>query len=581
MNAESRLESLAGSVSDDAPVDWTPEGVVADDDDARIAALQDVARIAAFSRSLQRTAITADEVRSLEPSRWGELLLLEAVGSGRNGEVWRAWDPRLQREVALKLLRAAAPGASAATEASPLLAEARTLASVRHANVVAVHGLAEHDGRGGVWMEYLHGATLADEIERHGALPVETVRDLARQLAQALAAIHGAGLVHRDVKPANVVLEPGGRVVLADLGLGTRREKAEAEPAALSGTPLFLAPERLAGGPADRATDLYALGVLLWWALAGAPPFASRSLAELEHEAARGPSRRLADVRPDAPIELTSAIEQAMAPDPSRRLASGEALLAALAAEPARRSRSRAPWPAALAAVVAIALVAWALLARDRTPRDTRATIEPQATAAPAAPAVAVEAPYDVGATLVRRNTGGYERLAPGDRVAPGDRLSLEFHASRPAYVYVVSEDERGESYLLYPQPLFDVANPVPADSTVVLPGTMGGRESAWTVTSRGGREHFLVVASVEPVPEIEAALSRMPAARPGRPVAYAAIEPATVERLRGVGGVTALPRDDGPRRVGAVARIATLAGREKGVTGVWVREVTLENPLR
>ena len=188
---------------------------------------------------------------------------------------------------------------------------------------------------------------------------------------------------------------------------------------------------------------------------------------------------------------------------------------------------------------------------------------------------------YDVSATLVRRDRGGDRRLTNGDRVAPGDQLSLEFHASRPVWVYVLDEDERGQSFLLFPQPLFDRANPLPANVPVLLPGTIGGRENGWRVTSRGGREHFLVVASPTPVREIESERDRLPAPRPDRPIAYARVPEAAMERLRGVGGVAPLAAPATPRRAGTLERFASLAGREVGVRGVWVRQITLENPLR
>jgi hypothetical protein len=188
---------------------------------------------------------------------------------------------------------------------------------------------------------------------------------------------------------------------------------------------------------------------------------------------------------------------------------------------------------------------------------------------------------FNVEAALVSRSGGAYRRLAAGDRVSPGDWLSLEFRASKPMWVYVLNEDERGETFLLFPQPLFDLANPINSDSTMVLPGPVGGQENAWRVTSRGGREHFLVVASPEPVPDIEAELQRLPDVKPGRPIQYAAIPPATVERLRGVGGVAALPEEAAPRRAGAFERFQALAGRETVTQGVWVRKITLENPLR
>ncbi|HEV2104911.1 MAG TPA: serine/threonine-protein kinase, partial [Candidatus Eisenbacteria bacterium] len=269
---QDRLDALAGSVSDGRAVDWNGEASAADAlAQPSVLALRDVARIAEFNRDLQRSPGSGPDGRApappLEPGRWGELVLLEAVGGGASGEVWRAWDPRLQREVALKFLQATGAGET-------LLDEARALARVRHASVVAVHGIDTRDGRTGMWMEFLRGGTLAAEIERRGALPPAEVAHVGAALAAALAEVHRAGLVHRDLKPANVVLEPGGRVVLTDFGLGQRRDLPEASPR-ISGTPLFMSPERLDGEPATPRSDLYALGVTLRFALTGRAPFAA------------------------------------------------------------------------------------------------------------------------------------------------------------------------------------------------------------------------------------------------------------------------------------------------------------------
>jgi hypothetical protein len=174
-------------------------------------------------------------------------------------------------------------------------------------------------------------------------------------------------------------------------------------------------------------------------------------------------------------------------------------------------------------------------------------------------------------------------RLQSGDRVRPGDAVSLEFRATEPAYVYVLDADEHGETYLLFPQPMFDRANPLPADSTIVLPGTRSGRESAWTVTSRGGREHLLVVASPTPLEELERELAALPAPEPGKPVSYARVQGGTMDRLRGIGGVSDAPATEtrapahGPS--GVFDKIRTLAEEERDVRGPWVRKVVLENP--
>jgi serine/threonine protein kinase len=594
MTADERddLDALAGSVSDNAPVDWdgAESGAGSPAEHASIRAMREVARIAEFNRELQRSAeAEAREPNAAggaagEPQRWGDLLLLEPTGSGTSGEVWRAWEPRLQREVALKLLSRRAPDPAAPdADSRALLEEARALARVRHPNVVTVFGAGENEGRPGLWMEFLRGETLEKSIERRGALPPAEVARIGRDLASALAAVHAAGLVHRDLKPANVVLEPDGRVVLTDFGLGQRRFLPDPERVRIPGTPMFMSPERLDGQAATPRSDLYALGATLWSALAGKHPFTARTLAELQAETKSGPAATLRSARPDAPATLVQAIERAMSPDPQRRFASAEQMAAALdplaagAARPAKGSLRPSTLALAAALLAASALVAL-------TPRFLSRHSSAPPSPAPGAPSSTTSgeaAPYDVEATLVSRTNGAYRRLAPGDRVAPGDRLSLEFRSTRPAWVYVMNEDERGESYLLFPQPLFDRSNPVRPDSLVVLPGTIGGRENAWTVTSRGGREHFLVVASPRPVPEIEAELARLPAAKPGRPIEYAAIAPPTLERLRGVGGVSALPPDMPAKRSGAFERFEELAGRETGVRGVWVRQLTLENPLR
>ncbi len=568
------LDGLLDSVSEGRDVDWTKTGA-GEEDQPRVAALREVARIADFNRALQRPpgASPAGE------RRWGPLLLLELLGTGATGEVWRAWDPQLEREIALKLLQSGTSGPLAG-DLSPLLDEGRALARVRHPNVVALHGIETHEGRTGLRMEFVRGATLEQRIAERGALAPDEAARMGVELARALAAVHAAGLVHRDVKPANVVIETGGRLVLTDFGLGQRRFLAANDAARVTGTPLFMPPERLRGEIATERGDLYGAGVTLWCALAGRHPFVAGTLAELRQATEAGPRPGLRELRPELPPALLAIVERAMAPRAEDRFASAaelaDALERCLARTPDAAPRTRAGRPGlalALAAMLGMAAIgAWWFT----RPRPVAVT-SPPATAAPD-PA---QAPYAVEAALVRHDRDGVRRLANGDRVRPGDRLSLQFHATRPAYVYVLNEDERGESFLLFPQPVFDQANPLPATSTLTLPGTIGGAENAWTVTSRGGREHFLVVASPEPVAELEAQLARLPAARPGRPVEYAAVPPAAVERLRGVGGVAPVPVDDTPHRAGTFDRFRALADRESGVRGTWVRQITLENPLR
>lgn len=561
---EPELEALLDSVANHGRVDWediearanTPE------DRSRIRELRDVARLADFHRSLRRGAAPAGR---REVEAWGDLLLLEPVGSGTSGDVFRAWDPTLQREVALKLLR----GPEGENES--WLEEARALARVREPHVLTVHGAAVHEGRAGLWMEFLRGPTLEETIETRGPLSPAEVTRIGAQLARALSAVHAAGALHRDLKPGNVVLEADGRAVLTDFGLG-RRSSLEWDARPFSGTPLFMSPQRLAGAPAKATDDLYALGITLRWVLTGAPPFSAASIKELRAAVAAGPVRRLRDERPDAPAALVAAIDRAMHVDSSVRYQEASALAAALEAVGARRARvlpgtTRLRLAAVMALVAVVAWLAWSRMG---------------ARPSPPTPEALASAPFDIHAAFLLRGPDGDRRLESGDRVAPGDRVSLEIRASRPVWVYVLDADERGECYLLFPQPLFDHRNPLPRDSSILLPGGSIGREVAWTVTSRGGREHLLVVASPEPVAELESELSRLRAPVPGRPIAYAPVAEGTVARLRGMGGVYEAPRAASPSGpTETFERIRLLAGADRGVRGTWVRQVVLENPLR
>jgi serine/threonine-protein kinase len=190
--------------------------------------------------------------------RWGHLQQLQAAGEGGFGAVYRAYDPTLDRIVALKLRHAAA--ATVLPSGVDFVAEARRLARVRHPHVLAVHGASYHDGRAGLWTDWIEGETLSARIDRGGALCGDELLRVLQELAAALAAVHQAGLVHGDVKASNVMLDLHGRVVLMDFGAGF--ESSDEGNAVGAGTPRYLAPEVAAGKPATLAVDLYAYGVL-------------------------------------------------------------------------------------------------------------------------------------------------------------------------------------------------------------------------------------------------------------------------------------------------------------------------------
>jgi serine/threonine-protein kinase len=262
--------------------------------------------------------------------QWGPLVVLDKIGRGAFGDVYRAWDPRLDREVALKLLR------QDTTErfGSPVIDEGRLLARVRHPNVVTVYGAERSGGRAGIWMEYLRGHTLAREVNERGPLAPAAAAHAAIQVAHALEAVHAAGLVHRDVKAHNVMRDDTGRLVLGDFGTGLalNNEGESAPDSQLAGTPLYLAPEVLEGRPASIASDLYGLGVLLYFLVSGRHPIEGRSLEEIRAAHRSAASTPLATVAPGLSREFIAIVEHLLDFAPERRFSSARDAATALQA---------------------------------------------------------------------------------------------------------------------------------------------------------------------------------------------------------------------------------------------------------
>ncbi len=206
-------------------------------------------------------------------------MLFESVGAGAFGTVYRAWDTKVDREVALKLVSAGA------TNRSPL-SEARNLARIRHPNIVTVYGAEQDSEQVGIWMEFIQGETLAAMVRDRGPMSAREVVGIGVDLCRALSALQGASLLHRDIKAHNVMREVGGRIVLMDFS-GAWTSDAGETPANLSGTPLYMAPELFENRPPTVASDIYSLGVLLFYLLAGRLPVEGASLAELKDAHAR------------------------------------------------------------------------------------------------------------------------------------------------------------------------------------------------------------------------------------------------------------------------------------------------------
>jgi serine/threonine protein kinase len=259
----------------------------------------------------------------------GRYRLGERIGHGGMGEVFVAHDLRLDREVALKLLRSELTGQDGMRER--VVAEARLAARLTHPHVVGVLDTGEQDGRPFVVMERLSGRTLHDELADR-PLPAERVRDVGLQVLRALAAAHELGIVHRDVKPGNILDAGVGTWKVADFGIAkwVHADDTLTGTGELLGSPSYLAPERIDGQQAGPASDLYAVGVLLYEALTGRKPFEGDdpfTLAAAIRESRYEPPTA---IDPSVDPEIAAVIERAMRRDPAERYESAEAMASAL-----------------------------------------------------------------------------------------------------------------------------------------------------------------------------------------------------------------------------------------------------------
>jgi serine/threonine protein kinase len=262
----------------------------------------------------------------------GRYRLGAVLGRGGMSEVRHGWDLKLERDVAVKLLH---PGLAQHPDARRRFEfEARTAAVINHPNVVRVLDVAEHDGQPLIVLEYVVGRSLADELVK-GAMPADRVRHLARDILAGLSEAHRLRVVHRDVKPSNILLDALGRAKLADFGIAKVAENVDlTETGEMLGTLRYMAPERLTGGKATEATDIYGVGIVLHEALTGRPPYGQRPPASLSYAIVETALPALADVRADVDRRLADAIDRALRKDPAQRFASAADMTAALGATP-------------------------------------------------------------------------------------------------------------------------------------------------------------------------------------------------------------------------------------------------------
>jgi tRNA A-37 threonylcarbamoyl transferase component Bud32 len=271
------------------------------------------------------------------------------VDRGGVADVYRAWDRRLARPVALKMLRRELAGDRRFP--ARFRREARAAAALTHPGIAAVYDSGTHDGLPYIAMEYVEGRTLAEVLAEEGPLSAERVAEVGIAIAEALACAHAAGIVHRDLKPGNVMITDTGEVKVVDFGIAWAANwtPIDGEPP-VQGTPEYLSPEQARGEDLDGRSDLYSLGVVLYELLTGRPPFLGEAAVAVAYRHLEEPPVPPRDRRPEIPSALSAIVTRALAKPREDRYPNAEAFRGDLVRLLRREPVSTAPLPRAEAA---------------------------------------------------------------------------------------------------------------------------------------------------------------------------------------------------------------------------------------
>jgi hypothetical protein len=268
-------------------------------------------------------------IDNLVGTQLGKYEIQAEIGRGGMGLVYQGYDHLLDRQVAIKVLAPHLVWEPGFVER--FLREARSAARLKHASIVTIFDVGQQDNRYYIVMEYLEGLTLADLIRQRGALPLDEIASITRQVAGALDYAHHYGLVHRDVKPGNVVIDPSGRATLTDFGVARAGQETRlTTTGALIGTPQYMSPEQAQGDEVGHEADIYSLGVVVYEMLAGRTPFDATTPHAVLHQLIYDPPPSLSTVRPDLPSQLDSVLDTALAKQPTARYQSAGAFATAL-----------------------------------------------------------------------------------------------------------------------------------------------------------------------------------------------------------------------------------------------------------
>jgi serine/threonine protein kinase len=312
------------------------------------------AEAGAFDSSWTGSALVGDVASVEDPTVWEKRLrralgddyeLLDLLGAGGFGRVYRVRDLRLEREVALKVLHPSLTTDPSGVER--FRREAQLAAGVHHPHVVNIFDIASRGGLLWYTMEMIHGPNLAQLVESDGPLPLDVVLRFMREALSALSYAHDAGLVHRDIKPENMLHDTDGSLRITDFGLALalRGQSAFGGATSRSGTPQFASPEQLLGERVDQRTDIYSIAAVAYFALLGYPPFAGATPEQVLAKQTNDMIPSLRPARPDVSRELEDALHRALLSDPAKRYATAAEFDQAIKQAAGAQRKRPVEWP--------------------------------------------------------------------------------------------------------------------------------------------------------------------------------------------------------------------------------------------
>lgn len=279
------------------------------------------------------------------PPSIGRYRVEALLGQGAMGVVYRGHDPAIDRPVALKLIRADLLGSRDAAEfVARFRREAQAAGRCHHPNIVAVYDYAEHEGNPFIAMEFVEGEALLDCLDRGQRFAVAEALSIIGQVLDGLACAHGLGIIHRDVKPANVILLPDGKVKVADFGVSRLDDSSLTRDGSTIGSPSYMSPEACRGDPVDARGDLFSAGAVLFELLTGDKPFPGKSYTEVIYKVLNQEPAAIVGRVPGATAAIERVVMRALAKDREQRFASATEMAAALrqaASAPAEEATDR------------------------------------------------------------------------------------------------------------------------------------------------------------------------------------------------------------------------------------------------